>query len=118
MTLIEAEAAIDRLSFLIGYNVGGNRVTNFAILPDQEDLITEIANALVDGNGYRELLEGFSSFSIIVYYDLEELLTTGLLKWDYLEGLIKKAGSSIGNGAHQFLQMFNDRDSVMNIFRL
>lgn len=92
MTLAEAEATIERLSHLIGYDIMGSQITNFAISPDEEDLVTQIANALIDGNSYKELLAGFSSFSVIVYYDLRELLTTGLLKWDYLDSLVRRAG--------------------------
>ncbi len=77
MTLAEAEATIERLSHLIGCNIRGSQITNFAILPDEGDLVTRIANALIDGNNYKEMLAGFSSFSVIVYYDLRELLTTG-----------------------------------------
>lgn len=92
MTLAEAEATLRRSSRLIGLRLEDREVTNLAIMPDQDDLITEIANCLIDGNNYKLLLNKFHSFDVIVYYDLQDLLISGLLKWDYLDTLIKKIG--------------------------
>lgn len=92
MTLAEAEATVKTLSHLIGFRLRDREVSNLAIMPEEKDLITEIANCLIDGENYKALLRQFSSFTIIVYYDLEDLLISGLLKWDYLESLMNKIG--------------------------
>lgn len=92
MTLAEAEATIKRLSHLVGYKIKESELTNFAIMPEKKDLVTEIANCLIDDKDYKSLLMQYNSFHIIVYYDLAQLLITGLLKWDYLQDVMKRTG--------------------------
>lgn len=75
----EALTALQEHHELIGKEINGQEVTNLIILPANGERVGEIVGRIVGDKPYTDILLEYSDYTILVIFDIELFVLTGVL---------------------------------------
>lgn len=92
MTYNKALKIVGEQSSLIGKSILGKEITNIIVAPyhASEDQIGEIADRIFSNKTYKDILDKYTDFTVIVIFQIELYYLSGILFFKTLESVLRE----------------------------